>query len=123
MSDLMTDLLAVLDSQEYRAATEFADKYLVDGALLVTPAQHAAIHRAAAATDDRLRRWWDPTYSQGRPMVDIPVVVVKDDGLAHDIGNGRYAVVTDRGIYVFTPPADLFGLPPRDPATVVLPRD
>ncbi|MCC9181151.1 hypothetical protein [Mycolicibacterium mageritense] len=102
MSDMLADLRAVLDSQEYRAAKEFADKYLVDGALLVTPAQHAAIRRAAAATDDRLRRWWDPSYSPS-PLVDIPVVVVKDDGLAHPIGNGRYAVVTDNGIYVFTP--------------------
>ena len=109
----MTDLVAVLDSQEHRAATEFAEKYLVDGALLVTPGQFAQIKRAAASTDRRLRGWWEPDLATMSPLANIPVVVVKDDGLAHDIGNGRYAVVTDNGIHVFTPPATgLFGYPP-----------
>ncbi|QBP29729.1 hypothetical protein SEA_TYPHA_74 [Mycobacterium phage Typha] len=106
---MLDDLTAVLDRQDVRAATEFADKHLVDGKLLVTPRQLAEIKRIAGATDDRLHNWWEPNLTSRSSLANIPVVVVKDDGQAHPIGNGRWAVVTHDGIYVFTPPANPFG--------------
>lgn len=102
MSELLDEVLRAIRDQDTEAAAKVRNECLVDGHLLVTPAQYNAVFHAAAGYEaGRLLHEPDPP----RPgPFDIPVVVVKPGPPQH-LWAGKWAVVGPDGrIYVLTLP-------------------
>ena len=82
-----------------QAAKDFSDERLVNGQLLVTPKQYRELLKLAVLRPVGYPLG-HPLYVT--PLYEIPVLVIPDDGVAHDVGNGMKAVIWDGAIYVGT---------------------
>lgn len=97
--DIKEILSSARDALE--AHRRFAEKHLINGRLLVTPAQFAELHRVANQREAQDLALGGRSIFVPRPKwTDINVVVVS--GIPVDVGGGKKAVCFNNTIYVFT---------------------
>ncbi|MCV7175712.1 hypothetical protein [Mycolicibacterium sphagni] len=94
-SSVLADILAVITSDDVKAAKALRDQHLVNGQLLVTREQYAAICRAANTRALNLPFDYNPAIR----VNSIPVVVVPE-WPPLDLGDGRRAMTINGDVYV-----------------------
>lgn len=102
-SPIESILSAIADTRAIPADSE----HLVDGKLVVSSVIHTRLRELATTEIGDVGRG---------PILGIPVVEIPDDGVPHDIGGDKVAMVSPIDhVSVIVMPADLFELEPNTP--------
>lgn len=87
----------VENREAYAARDELMAKHLVNGSLLITPAQYAELRRIEDAKPINL---WGAPGSPVVPLNSVPVIVVPEDGRPVDVGNDQVAIYAQKAFWI-----------------------
>src|SRR5436309_2238394 len=84
----------VENREAFEARDELMAKHLVNGNLLITPAQYAELRRVEA--DKPL----DPLTPPANPATSVNVIVVPENGRPVDVGNDQVAIYAQKAFWI-----------------------